>query len=72
MTGVQTCALPISSTDDLEALAIAVREAARAPAPPSAPAEPQTRVVGQGDKPPRRGHLRSVDDADGSAYSANR
>ena len=28
--------------------------------------------VGQGDKPPRRGHLRSVDDADGSAYSANR
>jgi len=60
------------STDDLEALAIAVREAARAPAPPPAPAEPQARVVAQNDKPPRRGHLRSVDDADGSAFTANR
>jgi hypothetical protein len=61
------------STDDLEALAIAVREAARAPAPPAAPApEPGARVVHQGDKPPRRGHLRPVDDADGSAFSANR
>ena len=60
------------STDDLEALAIAVREAARAPAPPPAPAEPQTRGTAQGDKPPRRGHLRSVDDADGSAFTANR
>lgn len=61
------------STDDLEALAIAVREAARAPAPaPAPPAEPPARVVHQGDKPPRRGHLRSVDDADGSAFTANR
>jgi hypothetical protein len=60
------------STDDLEALAIAVREAARAPEPASAPAEPPARVVRQGDKPPRRGHLRPVDDADGTAFTANR
>jgi hypothetical protein len=61
------------STDDLEALAIAVREAARAPAPaPAAPPEPPTRVGRQNDKPPRRGHLRPVDDADGSAFTANR
>lgn len=60
------------STDDLEALAIAVREAARAPQPAPAPAEPQPRAVGQGDKPPRRGHLRSVDDADGSAFTSSR
>ena len=60
------------STDDLEALAIAVREAARAPEPKPAPADPQARVVAQSDKPPRRGHLRSVDDADGSAFTANR
>lgn len=59
------------STDDLEALAIAVREAARAPEPPAAP-PPPGRVVRQGDKPPRRGHLRPVDDADGSAFTANR
>ena len=59
------------STDDLEALAIAVREAARAPEPGPA-AEPQNRVVRQGDKPPRRGHLRPVDDSDGSAFTANR
>ena len=58
------------STDDLEALAIAVREAARAPEP-AAP-EPPARGVHQGDKPPRRGHLRPVDDSDGSAYTANR
>jgi hypothetical protein len=57
------------STDDLEALAIAVREAARAPEPA---AEPPARVVRQGDKPPRRGHLRPVDDADGTAFTANR
>jgi hypothetical protein len=60
------------STDDLEALAIAVREAARAPEPPPAPDPGSGRVVRQGDKPPRRGHLRSVDDADGSAFTANR
>ena len=61
------------STDDLEALAIAVREAARAPEPPPpAPDSGSGRVVRQGDKPPRRGHLRSVDDADGSAFTANR
>jgi hypothetical protein len=28
--------------------------------------------VHPGDKPPRRGHLRPVDDSDGSAYTANR
>ena len=61
------------STDDLEALANAVREAARAPEPVRAPiAEPPPRVGHQGDKPPRRGHLRPVDDADGSAFTANR
>ena len=61
------------STDDLEALAIAVREAARAPDPAPAPAaEPPNRVGRQGDKPPRRGHLRSVDDADGSAFTSSR
>lgn len=61
------------STDDLEALAIAVREAARAPEPAPPPTgEPGPRVVRQGDKPPRRGHLRPVDDADGTAFRANR
>ena len=61
------------STDDLEALAIAVREAARAPEPaPAPPAEQPARVVHQGDRPPRRGHLRPVDDSDGSAFTANR
>ena len=62
------------STDDLEALANAVREAARAPQPaPSLAADPaSSRVVRQGDKPPRRGHLRPVDDSDGSAFTANR
>lgn len=60
------------STDDLEALAIAVREAARAPEPAPPVVEPGVRVVHQGDKPPRRGHLRPVDDSDGPAYSANR
>ena len=60
------------STDDLEALAIAVREAARAPQPAPPSVEQPARVVHQGDKPPRRGHLRPVDDADGSAFTANR
>ena len=61
------------STDDLEALAIAVREAARAPQPAPAPeTPPPARAPHLGDKPPRRGHLRPVDDADGSAFTANR
>jgi hypothetical protein len=61
------------STDDLEALAIAVREAARAPEPkPPANAEQPQRVAHQGDRPPRRGHLRPVDDSDGTAFTSSR
>ncbi|WP_369015882.1 DUF3499 domain-containing protein [Actinocrinis puniceicyclus] len=52
------------SSDDLEALALAVREAARAPSP--ADAEPgRPTAVPRGDTPPRRGHLRAVTEADG-------
>jgi len=61
------------STDDLEALANAVREAARAPEPaPLADVEQPPRVVHQGDRPPRRGHLRPVDDSDGTAFTSSR
>lgn len=50
------------STDDLLALADAVREASRAPAPPRIPARPQEQSAGVGPAhlpPPvgRRGHL---------------
>jgi hypothetical protein len=58
------------STDDLEALAIAVREAARAPEP--APPAAEGARMAHPDKPPRRGHLRPVDDTDGPAFTANR
>ena len=45
--------------DDLEALANVVREAARQPAPPSAPQPPSSaEPVGQGVEVGRRGHLR--------------
>jgi Protein of unknown function (DUF3499) len=45
--------------DDLEALANVVREAARQPAPPSAPQpHPSAEPVGQGVEVGRRGHLR--------------
>jgi hypothetical protein len=52
------------SSDDLEALALAVREAARAPI--AAPdAEPPRPAAGpHGDTPPRRGHLRAVTETD--------
>lgn len=57
------------STDDLEALALAVREAARAPAPPAdqqprpgGPNQGVRRPAGPGEAPPRRGHLRAVSD----------
>ena len=52
------------SSDALEALALAVREAARAPVP-AADAEPQRPSAGlPGDTPPRRGHLRAVTETD--------
>jgi hypothetical protein len=52
------------SSDDLEALALAVREAARAPLT-SADAEPGRPTAGpHGDTPPRRGHLRAVTETD--------
>ncbi len=51
------------SSDDLEALALAVREAARAPLPAdSGPGRPS--AVAHGDTPPRRGHLRAVTEGD--------
>lgn len=55
------------STDDLEALAIAVREAARAPIGAAENEPPRRdRPVGlPGDQPPRRGHLRAVSEPDG-------
>ncbi|HEY3871134.1 MAG TPA: DUF3499 domain-containing protein [Actinocrinis sp.] len=61
------------SSDDLEALAMAVREAARAPAPDpardarnaeSGPTRPGSRTAANGDIPPRRGHLRAVSDTE--------
>ena len=52
------------SSDDLEALALAVREAARAPAgtPETEPGRPASAPYG--DTPPRRGHLRAVTETD--------
>jgi Protein of unknown function (DUF3499) len=56
------------STDDLEALALAVREAARAPAPAEQPPAQGGQGPGgrrpsaPGEVPPRRGHLRAVSD----------
>jgi len=51
------------SSDDLEALALAVREAARGPV--HGPGEPQRPAAVQpGDTPPRRGHLRAVTESD--------
>jgi Protein of unknown function (DUF3499) len=50
------------SSDDLEALALAVREAARAPL--TTDAEPGRPTVVPGDNPPRRGHLRAVTEGD--------
>jgi hypothetical protein len=51
------------SGDDLEALAMAVREAARPPAPPE-PEPPRPTPGPHGDTPPRRGHLRAVSEPD--------
>jgi hypothetical protein len=69
------------STDDLEALAMAVREAARAPAPPadgsgqpphqSGPGQSSgRRPLPPGEAPPRRGHLRAVSDEYGDRSTA--
>lgn len=61
------------SSDDLEALALAVREAARAPVPDPArdvhaadggAGRPGSRPAANGDVPPRRGHLRAVSDTE--------
>ncbi len=46
------------SGDDLEALANAVREAARPPERPAAPERPETRETPQQPGAVRRGHLR--------------
>lgn len=48
------------SSDDLEALAMAVREAARAPVAPAEGEPGRPTAVPRGDNPPRRGHLRAV------------
>jgi hypothetical protein len=48
------------SSDDLEALAMAVREAARAPLAPAETEPSRPTGVPHGDTPPRRGHLRAV------------
>jgi hypothetical protein len=48
------------SSDDLEALALAVREAARAPVTPAEPEPGRPAAAPHGDNPPRRGHLRAV------------
>jgi hypothetical protein len=61
------------SSDDLEALALAVREAARAPAvdrtgdgrgADGGVTRPGSRGTANGDIPPRRGHLRAVSDTE--------
>ncbi len=51
------------SGDDLEALAMAVREAAR-PTAPAEPEPPRPAPGPHGDTPPRRGHLRAVSEPD--------
>jgi hypothetical protein len=48
--------VPMPTTDDLEALANAVREAARPERRPSAPLDPDRPLEGTG----RRGHLRVI------------
>jgi hypothetical protein len=54
------------SSDDLEALANAVREAARAPLTgPEAEQTRRDRPAAHNDPPPRRGHLRAVSEPDG-------
>ena len=62
------------SADDLEALAIAVREAARAPRARAGrrAAEPGRCRAGRHARPALAGHLRPVADSDGSAFTANR
>lgn len=52
------------SSDDLEALALAVREAARAPAGTFETEAARPRATAPGDNPPRRGHLRAVTETD--------
>jgi hypothetical protein len=52
------------SSDDLEALAMAVREAARAPMNSVENETTRPRRVAPGDTPPRRGHLRAVTETD--------
>jgi Protein of unknown function (DUF3499) len=55
------------SSDDLEALAIAVREAARAPLGSAEPEQSRRdRPPPYNDPPPRRGHLRAVSEPEGS------
>lgn len=59
------------SSDDLEALALAVREAARAPSPDKDAdrgGRPAPSGQNRGDVPPRRGHLRAVTDNDSRAH----
>ena len=52
------------SSDDLEALALAVREAARAPLGSADAESGRPAVTPHGDTPPRRGHLRAVTETD--------
>ena len=52
------------SSDDLEALALAVREAARAPAGSAETESGRPAATPHGDTPPRRGHLRAVTETD--------
>jgi hypothetical protein len=55
---------PTPSSDDLEALALAVREAARAPAGSADTEQGRPSATPHGDTPPRRGHLRAVTETD--------
>jgi hypothetical protein len=52
------------SSDDLEALALAVREAARGPVNSADRDASRSAAVPPGDTPPRRGHLRAVTETD--------